>query len=305
MDLIYSGGGDPRAEISAMIQAIEAAGGGRLTIVGEHVVDPIQAPATNLDIDMDQGKLTLRDGASQPALLLYAPVRSTGRLRMFSPHIDCSRGQYRPAALSSSAVVPLYYARVEIFGGVLDGGDRAGDSGISPQNVVSGLIRGTAIRGFGDLGIYVTGELGTTMPADSHIQIENVQIRNCRNGVDSKRGYPLVTVKNCTFTDCDTALLQSWVSNAGESALRPGLRMDVVGGSVRGSKVAFQPEGGARMSIDGTSVTKTRRVLGNNKGGTLAGRCRVASGSKKILNRNHDVGGKTYRPQTALKILAA
>ena len=39
MDLVYSGGGNPRTEISNRIRAINAAGGGTLFINGEHVVD--------------------------------------------------------------------------------------------------------------------------------------------------------------------------------------------------------------------------------------------------------------------------
>ncbi len=304
MDIVFRGAPDPCAELNQCVRLIEAAGGGKLTIEGEHIVNgTIQGAATDLEIDFGEtGKLIAAEGQSVPLLLLYPIVKYIGCLVLRSPRIDCSRAVNVPATLSASGVCVLYYARVEVYGGLLDGGNRAGDSGFTPQNIISARIEETTISGWGDLGVYVTGENGY-VPLDGRVTLKGVKFKNCRNGVDSKRGFPLVTVKDCTFTDCGTACLLSWVgTDADEVPLPPGQRMDVTGGCIDGAQVAFHVEGGARMQAY-TKVKNARDLLAKNKGGTLDGQVNVGRGSTEVAETKFRVGDQTYRPKTTLKVV--
>jgi hypothetical protein len=309
MDLIYSGGGNPRADISAMIRQIEAAGGGTLTIIGEHVVDgTIDEVATNLTVAFGPtGKLILGAGLSVPVLSLRPPVPYTGTLRLFSPRIDCSHGKYIGGQLSSSAICPSLYARLEVFDCDLYAGDwrdNAGDSGISPLGVVSGLIEGGRIEGFSDLGIYVTGGL-IPSPHAEEMLIRSLTIKDCRQGIDSKRGYGQVTARNIKVIGCEVPYRMSWVGNesSGGGPLPPGIRMDVINGEIRNPKIAFQPEGPAILKVDGTTITSARSLLARNQGATLKGKCDVPAGSTKVAEENLTAGGTTYKPTTNLKVI--
>ena len=303
MDLVYSGGGNPRAEISACIRQIEASNGGVLTIEGEHVVDgTIDETATNLVIDFGEtGKLILGDGLAVPVLRLRPAIPYTGTLLIFSPRIDCSRGRYIGGTLSSSAICPALYGRLEIYDCELYGGGN-GDSGISPLGIVSGFISGGCIKGFADLGIYVTGGLEPAPHAEI-LLIEGVKIKNCRGGIDVKRRYGAVTVSDCKIVNCEVAYRMSWVGNEsnGGPPIPPGLRMEAIGGVIRNPRIAFQPEGPAVLRVEGTKIVDARDALSRNQGGTLKGTCTV-KGNAKMIDQNLTVEGKTYKPTTQLKV---
>ena len=317
MDATFAGGANPRAEISKLIRDIEAAGGGTLTIYGEHVVDgSINERVTNLTIDFgDTGKLVLGEGLAEAVLKLQPTKPYTGTLRLLKPRIDCSRGALIGGAGSSTAIYPALYARLEIedcdlYGGGWANDARRGDTGIAPLGIVSGHIKSGRIEGFPDLGIYVTGNYTSPtqplVPHDEHMLIEGVMFKDCRNGIDSKRRYKRVTARDVQVTDCGVAYRMSWVGNVHGDIdgpdTGPGARMDIIGGTIKKTRVAFAPEGPAVMTVDGTKLVAVK-TLSQNQGGTLTGKC-VA---KKCVPKTDDSdltadNGTTYTPVTKLKI---
>lgn len=308
MDLVFNGAATPHEEISRLL---DEADGGRLTIRGEHVITgTVKTRATNLTVDFgDDGKLILAEGLSIPAFVAQPAALYTGSLRMLRPRFDCSRGRKIGGTLSSSAICPSLYARLEIEDCDLYGGEREdqhADSGISPLGILSGHIRGGIIEGFGDLGIYVTGKYTTTnptlVPHDEDLLIENVHIKNCRGGIDAKRHYKHVTVKDCLIEGAGVAIRMSWVgTDPGEAPVGPGLRMDVIGGKVKKCRQAFTPDGGAVLNIDGTKVVKCEE-LAMLKGGTIAGNCVIKKTGNVIRERTFTIAGVTYPPKNELRV---
>lgn len=151
------------------------------------------------------------------------------KLRIFNPQIDCSAGDSSGSGNECTAINTQYFQQVLIESGYLYGGEEPdnlnADSGWTPTSDIYARMEGTRIRGFGDLGVYATGDNNVGATGDGfEVMLRDVTLERCSGAVGSKRELNQMTLDGCTVSEC--------ISGAGTFEITspyvgPGRRLDI------------------------------------------------------------------------------
>ncbi len=120
---------------------------------------------------------------------------------------------------------------VRLIGGSLS--DPRGDSALCPVGCGYGVISGNIIRGFSDIGIYVTGNSSTTASDDGGPTfITNNKIEQCGNGISVKRQARNVIITGNYIASCNSGIA---VPVTGDAPKEAGKEISICGNVIKGT----------------------------------------------------------------------
>lgn len=133
----------------------------------------------DIEIEFTPGAwLRVVDNLTSP-VFRFKDMTLSRTISIFEPQIDCSRGLTSGASQGCSGIETTGFYRVTTWGGHLYGGttpsNGKSDSGHTPVANIFTQINGGIIEGFGDNGVYATGDNQTGTAGDGYsCEINNV-----------------------------------------------------------------------------------------------------------------------------------
>jgi hypothetical protein len=231
-----TGTNDVSTAFKNALLATVAVGGGKVIVPrGTYKVSASIQPGTiagDIIIEFEGAKLVAATGLDDPVLDLRpsASAITDYTCRIINPKIDCSAGTTAVGTDGCTAINAQYYRQLIIKNPDLYGGSNPtntnSDSGVSAISCAHTRIEGGTIAGFGDAGVYPSGDNTAGATGDGSVtEIVGTYFYRCNVGVTPKRELEYLLVEGCKFEECVAGIVAAEVS----PYVAPARKMDIRG----------------------------------------------------------------------------